>query len=368
MYTNTGCSILVIGTAGAGKTSFIEFLKSALALPARKRANKIAEDEFRVPVPASGNFVPNYLETEIDNERVGLTIWDSEGLNGNMIDLQLREMEAFIESKFEDTFSEERKVVRSPGVQDTHIHTVFLLLDPIRLDRNLEKARKMSANGRQNGFHLPLKNTGAGALDEDIELQVMRTLHQKTTVVPVIAKADTITTKHMRVLKRSVWTAIKAANLDPLEALGMEEEVSTPTGTEMVTQFSTPRRDSDTLSQGPQVTPQASPKESPTSTPSRRLSTQSVLKYKASQEEPEEVPFLPLSIISPDPYDPSVVGREFAWGVADPYNEQHCDFERLKESVFSEWRPELRQASKEQWYEGWRTNKLNRRDRGIYGY
>ena len=74
--------------------------------------------------------------------------------------------------------------------------------------------------------------------------------------------------------------------------------------------------------------------------------------------EDSDVPFLPLSIISPDIYEPEVVGRKFPWGFADPYDEEHCDFVRLKEAVFSEWRPDLREASREQWYEGWRTSRL----------
>lgn len=38
----------------------------------------------------------------------------------------------------------------------------------------------------------------------------------------------------------------------------------------------------------------------------------------------------------------------------------HCDFVRLKDSVFTEWRSELREASRVIWYERWRTNRLNR--------
>jgi hypothetical protein len=85
------------------------------------------------------------------------------------------------------------------------------------------------------------------------------------------------------------------------------------------------------------------------------------LSQAALNDSNAEAPYLPLSIISPDSYDPGVTGRRFAWGFADPYNKQHCDFLRLKDSVFSEWRAELREASREVWYEGWRTSRLKRR-------
>ena len=76
----------------------------------------------------------------------------------------------------------------------------------------------------------------------------------------------------------------------------------------------------------------------------------------------DEIPFLPLSIISPDLYEPDVIGRKFPWGFANPYDEEHCDFMRLKDAVFAEWRGDLREASREQWYEGWRTNRLKQRE------
>ena len=90
------------------------------------------------------------METEIDNERIGLTLWDSEGIEKNLVDLQLRELSAFLESRFEETFAEEMKVVRSPGVQDSHIHAVFLILDPFRLDRNIAASRNRATGHQGN--------------------------------------------------------------------------------------------------------------------------------------------------------------------------------------------------------------------------
>lgn len=300
--------------------------------------------------------MPHYVETEIDAERVGLTLWDSEGVEKTLVDLQLREMSRFLESKFDETFAEEMKVVRSPGVQDTHIHAVFFVLDPAALDRNIALARKeaayhgASANGASRSF---------AALSHDLDLQILRTLYGKTTVIPVIAKADTVTTRHMNVLKRAVWDSIKTAGLDPLEALGLEDEsdsLSSRIDEEDEEQQDGAPHGQPLSDHGQQRMP--SP---PTSPNSKRQSSQSIRRHKAHEEaKDDETPFLPLSIISPDLYEPGVAGRQFPWGFADPYNETHCDFQRLKEAVFSDWRAELREASRDQWYEGWRTNKLNR--------
>ncbi|KFA60796.1 hypothetical protein S40285_07748 [Stachybotrys chlorohalonatus IBT 40285] len=363
----TPFNILIVGTRGSGKTSFLEFLKTALALPPKKRSKRSEEDEFRMPPPASGNFIPHYLESEIDGERVGLTLWDSEGLEKNMVDLQLREMSAFLESKFEETFAEEMKVIRSPGVQDTHIHAVFLVLDPSRLDRNIAAARSMTNGHHTNGYHMHQPRV-SGSLDEDLDLQVLRTLEGKTTVIPVIAKADTITTKHMNVLKKTVWESIKKANLDPLEALGLDEDdvdndrIDEETEEDLENGQGVKHRDRTPEGEDWPIPRQAT-SSPPASPSSKRLSSQSIRRHKAQEEAKEDdTPFLPMSIISPDLYEPNVIGRQFPWGFADPYNEEHCDFQRLKDAVFSEWRAELREASREQWYEGWRTTRLKHRD------
>lgn len=279
----------------------------------------------------------------------------------NLVDLQLREMTSFLESKFEETFTEEMKVVRAPGVQDTHIHCAFLILDPIRLDRNIAASQAQAANGNgANAKHMS-ESRVIGGLDEDLDLQVLRALQGKTTVMPVISKADTITTAHMTFLKKTVWDSLKQANLDPLEALGLDEADDSRIDSSRIDEgdedeeSDAEKNSNDEL---PIQTPEAS------STPnSKRHSSGSVRRQsKRADDEPEDTPYLPLSIISPDIYEPGVIGRKFPWGFADPMNPEHCDFLRLKEAVFSEWRGELREASRELWYEGWRTSRLKYRE------
>ncbi|OIW30823.1 hypothetical protein CONLIGDRAFT_679576 [Coniochaeta ligniaria NRRL 30616] len=358
----TPFNILIIGTQNAGKTSFLEFLKTSLALPAKKRSKTPGDDDSTPIFPPSGNFVPHYLETEIDGERIGLTLWDSEGLEKNVVDLQLREMSTFLESKFEETFTEEMKVVRSPGVQDTHIHATFLILDPARLDRNIAASKAVSSpNGQQNGKHYPLARV-LGGLDEDLDLQVLRTLQGKTTVIPVISKADTITTKHMAVLKKTVSESLKTAGLDPLDILGIEDDDASSVNGKPG-RIDEEDEDEEAVDSGHSDGDDL-PIQGHESSPSKRLSNGSVRRNKLSDDasKEDEIPVIPMSIISPDIYEPGVIGRQFPWGFADPYDEEHCDFLRLKEAVFSDWRSELREASREQWYEGWRTSRLKQRE------
>ncbi|QSZ30841.1 hypothetical protein DSL72_000399 [Monilinia vaccinii-corymbosi] len=347
----TPFNVLIIGARGAGKTSFLNFLKTSLALPPKKRSKPepLAADIFAPHTSKSGKFLSHYLETEVEGERIGLTLWDSEGLDRNVVDLQLREMASFLESKFEETFTEEMKVVRAPGVQDTHIHAVFLILDPTRLDQNIEGSRNITSNGNGHFGSFATATRLFGSLDEDLDLQVLRTLQGKTTVIPVISKADTITTAHMAYLKKTVWDSLRKANLDPLEALGLDDEPDSPI------------IGSDRIDEGDEDAVSEEGSDPGSSSNSKRLSSASIRRRKR-ETEISEIPYLPLSIISPDMYEPEVIGRKFPWGFADPMNVEHCDFVRLKEAVFTEWRGELREASRELWYEGWRTSRLKERE------
>ena len=340
-------------------------------------------------------FTAQYLETEIDGERIGLTLWDSQGLEKNIADLQLREMAGFVESKFEETFNEEQKVVRAPGVQDTHIHCVFLVLDPARLDSNIAVAKKGTRDDS-----IVKASTGqrlVGGLDDELDLQVLRTLQGKTTVVPVISKADTVTSAHMIHLKKIVWSSLKEAKLDPLLALSLDESdddldpgkygmADEGSNGDTSSDSSLTRRrsssssgeandddnaeDNDEASTSNPPSPKTSPSKSRKAKSGHTRSASAMSAALANNAnnkndnngEDIEVPFLPFSVLSPDPYSSDErIGRVFPWGFADPFSAEHCDFVRLKDSVFTEWRSELREAARERWYEGWRTSRLKRR-------
>ncbi|KAF2763793.1 hypothetical protein EJ03DRAFT_332434 [Teratosphaeria nubilosa] len=352
------CSILVIGAKNSGKTSFISFLRHSLALPAHKEPYTIDKEGDSQVNASRSSFTSHYLEAEMDGERIGVTLWDSAGLEKHIIDLQLREMATFVEAKFEETFVEEQKVVRSPGFRDTHIHCAFLVLDPVRLDA--------TTASQTTGAGLP-----KGGLDDDLDLQVLRSLWGKTTVIPVISKADTLTTGHMSFLKRAVWDSLKSAKLDPLEALELEgdEEQDSDTLPEEDEDEESDRRAVNDLPDSGDESDENSASDAPVpkSKRSNGHNRQPSMAGTIASSNGEELPYIPMSILSPDLYDlpPDTktpkntrVGRSFPWGFADPYDPEHCDFTRLRDSIFSEWRGDLRDLSRTKWYENWRTSRL----------
>ncbi|EED13761.1 septin [Talaromyces stipitatus ATCC 10500] len=353
----TPYNLLVVGAKNSGKTSFLNFLRKSLALPPNKHPIRSSEDILEeINSSSNPNFTSHYLETEIEGERVGLTLWDSEGLERNVVDLQLRDITAFLESKFEDTLMEEMKVVRSPGARDTHIHCVFWILDPVRLDSNLAAAQK--AAGQTNGKYTT-QSRGVGILDEDLDLQFLRVMQGKTAVVPVISKADTITTAHMAYLKKAVSDSLKQARIDPLEVLILEE--AEDEDSEAAADDDEDLDDTSLAEHGTteDKAEDGDTEKAPKSSPTRSHKSN----HSISLASNSDTPFIPLSILSPDPHslnNPDLpTGRHFPWGFADPYNPEHCDFVKLKESVFRDWRAELREASRELCYERWRTSRLN---------
>ena len=388
-------SILVTGAKTSGKTSFLNFLLNSLSLPLSKRRQQSRDDDdYPTSSPSAAafsNFTSQYVETEVGSERVGITLWDSEGFEANGVDLHLQNMTSFIESKFEDTFSEESKVARAPGFRDTHIHCVFLVLDPSRLDASIaadQKAKQINgAKAKANSFVRGRPERSISGLDENLDLNVLRALKGKTTVVPIIAKADTITSAHMAHLKRAVWDSLKSNGLETLEAITQnDDDEGSDTSTESPTNNHFDDRGKDGIkTEGDKysTTSVLSSSSDSSSTfsasdfdlakpgkPSKLSSWRSPSSPTATTPPPAESPALPFSIISPDPYEPDVIGRKFPWGLADPMNAEHCDFVKLKQNVFAEWRGDLREASRELWYESWRTSRLNkkaRRDGGVVG-
>lgn len=266
------------------------------------------------------------------------------------MDLQLQETTALIESKFEETFIEEQKVSRSAGARDTHIHCVLLLLDPVRLQSNLNNTLASSdpTIGKFSG------NTSNSILDTALDIDILRALNQLTTVVPLISKADTVTVPQMDVLKRAVWKAMKELGFSALNVLDFNNIDATSSDSNY--EDSDEEADNNSSSDGETQT-----KPGAIGVAVGSAQVLPVRKKPTLTAVDSELPELPMSIISPDVYEDDLVGRRFAWGFADPNNSAHCDYPQVKESVFIHWRDDLCDDSRVRCYEQWRTTRLKKR-------
>lgn len=284
-----------------------------------------------------------------------MTLWDSEGLEEKKIGHQLREILSFIEGRFENTFREELKVIRAPiNSQDTHIHVVFLLLDPLRIEQdinNLESAtfhyNWLNEKSEYSTFDL------AGRMEEDVEIKVLRALQGKAIVLPIISKADMITSAHMAFLKKYIREKLWRANLNPLDTFETEDDDNDALKFSNNTEIGSDVEADDGIKSPMDYEIDASRTKSPKTSIKSSNHADKPANYLAHSA-------LPFSIISPDLYEPDIIGRRFPWGLANPLNEEHCDFIHLKNMVFYEWREELREVCWQILYENWRTNRFLR--------
>ncbi|OLL26582.1 Cell division control protein 11 [Neolecta irregularis DAH-3] len=141
--------------------------------------------------------------------------------------------------------------------------------------------------------------SGLDSLDE----YIITTLRSRAIVLPIIAKADAVSISRMSTLKSQIAESIKTLSL--FDFLDNEDS-----------------------------------------------------------SDYEEFKF-PLSILSPEyPVAPGLAwkelqhGREYPFGFADVLNSSHCDFVKLREAIFGEWRSDMTEYCKTVLYESWRTGRL----------
>ncbi|KAG5440618.1 hypothetical protein PCK2_000328 [Pneumocystis canis] len=191
-------NILVIGFRGSGKTTFVKFLREQLDTMKHQQCSEI-NDIGKHENGLDQEFTQYCADMEMNGERITVTLWDSSGFgterDNEIVDLQMNEMMLFVESKFEDTFSEETKLKRLHKNMDTHIHCVFYLIDPT-----------------SSYFHY---NLSADSLD----VSIIRRLSKYTTVIPVISKVDTCTKYRIENIKLEWMKEMEKNDIKFLEFL-----------------------------------------------------------------------------------------------------------------------------------------------------
>ena len=180
---------------------------------------------------------------------------------------------------------QETKVQRSQKHLDTHIHCALYMIDPT-----------------SPHYHYSLHH-GLDALD----IHILSRLSRITTVIPIISKADTCTTSRMTNLKSLISQSIRQQNLRLTSFLSEGDSYDDDSIEEMDEEGST-----ENMDLGDDLT-------------------------------------LPLSILSPDYTETTVEAkdslihvRNYPWGHADALNPLHCDYLKLRELIFVDWRRELK--------------------------
>lgn len=143
-----------------------------------------------------------------------------------------------------------------------------------------------------------------------IDIEFLKRLHTKVNLIPVIAKADTLTEEEVELFKQRVLADIEYHGIRIFQPPSYEKD------------------DEET-----------------------------------AQENDEIISKIPFAVVGSDsvvqaPDGRHVRGRSYPWGVIEVDNEQHCDFVKLRQMLVRTHMEELREHTNDVLYENYRTDKL----------
>lgn len=235
-------------------------------------------------------------DIEENGVRLRLTVVDTPGF-GDFVnnDASWGPIVENIEQRFDAYLDAENKVNRM-NVVDNRVHACVYFIQP----------------------------TGHSLKPLDIE--VMRRLHTKVNLVPVIAKADTLTDEEVTAFKQRVSSEQRMSCKQSNQA-----QILADINYNQIQIFEGPRYemdDEETMAENAEIM--------------------------------AKVPFAIVGanteVISPE--GRKVRGRRYPWGVIEVDNEEHCDFVKLRQMLIRTHMEELKEHTNNSLYENYRTEKL----------
>ncbi|KAF8632565.1 hypothetical protein AX15_001775 [Amanita polypyramis BW_CC] len=266
---------MVVGESGLGKSTLINTLFNTTLYPPKEEPIPPAAER-----PKTVSIESIDADIEENGVRLHLTVVDTPGF-GDFVnnDESWKPIVENIESRFDSYLELENRVNRSKIV-DNRVHACLYFIQP-------------------TGHSL-----------KQIDIEFMRRLHTKVNLIPIIAKADTLTDEEIIAFKERILSDIAYHNIHIFQAPTYDNE------------------DEETLAEAEEI---------------------------ASK--------IPFAVVGSDKYvqtpdGRTVRGRAYPWGVAEVDNEDHCDFVKLRQMLVRTYMEELREYTNDVLYENWRTEKL----------
>ncbi|GAA5973478.1 hypothetical protein JCM8115_004462 [Rhodotorula mucilaginosa] len=265
---------MVVGESGLGKSTLINTLfntplypKKDVPQPHHDRPQTVAIESITADIEENG-------------VKLRLTVVDTPGF-GDFINNEdgWKPILDNIEARFDAYLEQENRVNRQKMV-DNRVHACLYFIEP----------------------------TGHSLKPLDIEF--MRRLHQRVNLIPVIAKADTLTDEEVVQFKARILSDLAHHRIEIYQAPQYEME------------------DEETLA-----------------------------------ENEEIVRKIPFAVVGSDkivstPDGRQVRGRAYPWGTIEVDNEEHCDFVKLRQMLVRTHMEELKEHTNEVLYEKYRSEKL----------
>ncbi|XP_064097757.1 septin-2B-like isoform X2 [Macrobrachium nipponense] len=266
-------TLMVVGESGLGKSTLINTLFLTDLYPDRVLPSAQESISKTVKIDVST------VEIEERGVKVRLTVVDTPGY-GDAIDNTdcFQSIIQYINDQFERYLQDESGLNRR-HIVDNRVHCCFYFINP------------------------------AGHGLKPLDIQFMKQLHNKVNIVPVIAKADTLTKQEVQKLKRKVLDEIGENDIHiyPLPDCDTDEEED----------------------------------------------------YKEQVRQLKEaVPFAVVgSTTVLDVGGKKVRGRQYPWGVIEVENPSHCDFIKLR-CLLGTHMQDLTEVTQDVHYENYRSERL----------
>jgi len=272
-------TLMVVGESGLGKSTLINsmFLTDIYSPdypgPSQRLKKTVAIDTHKVLLKEKG---VNLTLTIVDTPGFGDAVD-----NSNCWDPVI----SFVESQY-DAFLDAETRVNRVEMRDARVHSCLYFIAP----------------------------SGHGLKPLDVEF--MKRLHDKVNVIPVIAKADTMTPEEVAHFKRQIMNQIVQAKIRIYEF-----------------------PDEDVLGNG--------------ETPSNK-------EIEANRKIKERVPFAVVgsNAIIDGADGKKIRGRKYPWGIVDIENMEHCDFVPLRNMLIRTHLQDLKEVTNNVHYENFRCRKL----------
>jgi len=266
-------TLMVVGETGLGKSTLInsmfltDIYSQSFPGPSQRLKKTVAVETNKVMMKEGG---VNLNLTIVDTPGFGDAVDNSDCWNPVL---------NYVESQYEAFLEAETKVSRNPCMSDTRVHACLYFIAP----------------------------SGHGLKPLDIEF--MSKLHDKVNIIPVLAKADTMTPEECQHVKDTVMEQIQIAKIKIYEFPDVSDG-----------------EEND---------------------------------KKENRQMKERVPFAVVgsnTVIDID--GKKARGRKYPWGVVDIENLQHCDFVPLRNMLIRTHLMDLKDVTNFIHYENYRCRKL----------
>ncbi|KAI3352450.1 hypothetical protein L3Q82_005404 [Scortum barcoo] len=274
MKTGFDFNIMAVGHSGLGKSTLVNTLfKSQVS----RRSAGWARDE-KIPKTVEIKAVSHVLEE--GGVKMKLTVVDTPGFGDQINNDNCWEpISKYINEQYEKFLKEEVNITRKKRIPDTRVHCCLYFISP----------------------------TGHSLRQLDIEF--MKRLSHSVNIIPVIAKADTMTIEERQEFKQRVRKELEMGGIEFYPQKEFDEDMED-------------KSDNDKIREAMPFAVVGSDKE-----------------YQVNGKR--------------------VLGRKTAWGIVEVENPNHCEFAQLRDFLIRSHLQDLKEVTHNIHYETYRAKRLN---------